>query len=259
MMTIPPVQQGSMIPPVQQGSMISKTIGTMNRLGILKQPIKYDEVAEMLESIGEKNAGMLLHEIRDPSIRDPTAWLKGACARVARGEGAPPSRQGQAYRNPPVSQYVSKAVGMLNHEDILQQPIMFREVAPYLCGLPDSRAIELVQHLRVKAAEVKDPTNWLIAAAKKSSMHPTGGKSNTSKMVGELNQKNVLVSPVMWSTVSGPMLLISAEEASALLKELEQKASEVKDPTNWLFSAATKVLKAQNKKPDGLAGVSVCL
>jgi len=42
------------------------------------------------------------------------------------------------------------------------------------------------------------------------------------------------------------MLLISAEEAGALVDELEANAASVKNPSSWLLSAAEKVLKSKN-------------
>merc|ERR1712216_1083742 len=116
----------------------------------------------------------------------------------------------------------------MGKEGILQLPIQFKEVAPYMSALHESKAIEMIKELAEKAADVKDPTNWLIAAAKRGKQYK--GSNEFSKRIGELNKKNVLKSPVMWTSVCGPLLLINDEEANALIDELEQKAADIKSP-----------------------------
>jgi len=261
-----------------EGNMIAKTIGTMNRLNILAQPVRHNEVKELLEALGDTEAGRLLHELRNEGrgIQNPTAWLKSAATRSASGEasgrkntgrkggaggdaqspeellkmilglqsGAP--QQSGPHSNRQYSPYVSKAIGMLNKDNSLQQPIMYKEVAPHLSAVSESLAIDLVKQLSSKAADVKDPTNWLIASAKKALEKGNKGTSEMSKRIGELNKQGGLTEPVKWSTVCGPLLLISDEESSALVNELQQKAAEIKNPTMWLLSAANKVLKSYN-------------
>merc|ERR1711957_1150044 len=105
----------------------------------------------------------------------------------------------------------------------------------YLSNLDDAHAIELIKQLSEKGSEVKDPTNWLIAASKKQNGQHRAS-SDASKRVGELNKKGVLTSPVMWRDVCGPLLLISDDEAGALVEELEQKADSVKPHELVAFS-----------------------
>merc|ERR1712130_513988 len=67
---------------------VSKTIGWMNRHDELKQPISFKDVAGVLTSIGDANAGRLLKELSDKkeTINDPTAWLKAAAMRKGMGK-----------------------------------------------------------------------------------------------------------------------------------------------------------------------------
>ena len=61
-------------------------------------------------------------------------------------------------------------------------------------------------------------------------------------MIGWMN-KNVAAlveQPIQFSEVQGPLMMISETEACKLLKELEEKASEIKSPTNWLKVAASR-------------------
>jgi len=251
-------------------TMLSKTIGTMNRMAILAQPVNFSKVKDELEALGEKDAGRLLNELQREgrSILNPTAWLKSAATRVAAGESSSRTSHGRGgkgggdaqspeqllqialglkpaaqARGPQYSPYVSKAIGMLNKEGTLQAPIMYKEVAEHLSSVPESLAIDLIKQLSNKAAEVKDPTNWLIASAKKGLEKGNKGTTELSKRIGELNKSGKLTQPVKWSTVCGPLLLISDGESGALVNELEQKADSIESPTNWLLSAANKVLK----------------
>jgi hypothetical protein len=252
-----------------EGNPIAKTIGTMNKLAVLAQPIMYKDVADLLESLGEDRAKELLKELRQAgrSIQRPTAWLKSAATKVAAGESSARKSGGRRggggrdspedllkralgletapqQRGPQYSPYVAKAVGMLNAQGTLQAPIMYKDAAPHLASVPESLAIDLIKQLSNKAAEIKDPTNWLIASAKKGLEKGNKGTTEMSKTIGVLNRSGKLSEPVKWSSVCGPMLLISDEEASALLRELQQKGSAITNPTSWLQLAAQRVLKS---------------
>jgi hypothetical protein len=237
---------------VQCNPLLSKAIGMLNHQDILQQPINFREAAPWLSSVPESRAVELITQLAEKAaqVKDPTNWLIAAAKKASASTGQAGRTSGSPVGGHP---YIAKAIGMLNAEGALQQPIKFREAAPYMSSVPESLAIELIKQLAEKAAEVKDPTNWLIAAAKKAAStgrRPSG--SVVSKIVGELNQKGVLSSPVMWSTVCGPLLLIPEEEAGGLVKQLEQNAADVRDPTNWLLRAGDKALKQYTRgaKPD---------
>jgi hypothetical protein len=254
------------------GNPIAKAIGTMNKLSVLAQPIMYKDVADLLESLGEDRAKELLKELRHAgrSIQRPTAWLKAAATKVAAGEssgrktGGRQSRGGKEspedllkralgletapkQRGPQYSPFVAKAVGMLNAEGTLQAPIKYHDCAQHLAAVPESRAIDLIKQLSSKAADIKDPTNWLIASAKKGLEKGNKGTSEMSKRVGALNRSGKLKEPVSWTTVCGPMLLISDEEAGALVNELEQHGTAIENPSSWLLLAAKRVLNSYTK------------
>merc|ERR1719235_1637919 len=124
---------------------------------------------------------------------------------------------------------------MLNKEGTLQAPIKYHDCAQHLAAVPEARAIDLIKQLSGKAADVKDPTNWLIASAKKGVEKGYKGNNEVSKLIGQLNRSGKLKEPVSWSTVCGPMLLISDEEASALVNELAQHGKAIENPSSWLF------------------------
>jgi len=255
-----------------EGNPIAKSIGTMNKLAVLAQPIMYKDVADVLESLGEDRAKELLKELRHAgrSIQRPTAWLKNAATKAASAEPSARKsggRQGGGrlspedllkkalgletapqQRGPQYSPFVAKAVGMLNAGGTLQAPIMYKDAAPHLASVPESLAIDLIKQLSNKAADIKDPTNWLIASAKKGLEKGNKGTTEMSKKIGVLNKSGKLSEPVKWSSVCGPMLLISDEDASALVKELQQKGSTITNPSTWLQLAAQRVLKSYTTK-----------
>merc|ERR1712070_1062211 len=69
-----------------------------------------------------------------------------------------------------------------------------------------------------------------------------GDSKKISRTIGWMNknQKDELVEPISFSDVIGPLSMIGDQEACKLLKELSEKASEIKNPTKWLAAAATR-------------------
>merc|ERR1712048_362492 len=143
------------------------------------------------------------------------------------------------------SQWLSKAIGKLNKTGVLQQPISYSDVVGPMSAVPEHVAIGLVKELEEKADSVKDPTGWLKMAAVRYSQKGGGWKTGTtlSKRIGTLNKSGVLQEPVSWSDVAGPLLLMDEGSAMALIDELEGKAAEVKNPTNWLKGAGERAFK----------------
>lgn len=66
------------------------------------------------------------------------------------------------------------------------------------------------------------------------------GSTKLSKCIGWLNN-NLLATPMTYSEVIEPLKALGDAEATKLLKELETKASSIKDPTNWLVKAAARI------------------
>jgi hypothetical protein len=253
------------------GSRVSKTIGWLNKNGPLNQPISYSDVADVLTALGEDSALQLLHELSEKglTINDPTGWLLKAATNAATGGGSRKGGWGKGsskgwsdYSSPgygqfvPMSmiqhhhmiqpsQWIGKTIGRLNKTETLKQPVIYNDVIGALSIIPESVAIGLVKELGTKAEEVKDPSGWLIKAA---ANYNKGGKkwstsTEVSKKVGELNKSGLFKDRIMWNEVAGPLLCMEEDEAMALIGELEEKAAEVKQPTNWLKSAAERSFK----------------
>lgn len=252
-------------------SSLSKSIGWLNNSGMLAAPITYSDVIAPLSALGEAKAQELLAELEQKgfSVADPTNWLCAAAKRAgSRGKGA--SKGFSGYAAPmaiggllgalkgagkggswiETSPWVSKAIGKLNNSDKLKDPIDWNATIGLLSSIPESVAIGLIKELEGKAAEVKNPTSWLAAAAQKSVGRGKKFSSTISKKIGELNKTDKLKEPVSWNECSGPLLLMEEAEAEALIAELEEKAAEIKNPTGWLKSAAEKSFKKRKTDKD---------
>merc|ERR1712151_733927 len=130
----------------------------------------------------------------------------------------------------------SKIVGGLNKEGGLQQPIMYKEVAELFMMLGDDDSIKLLRELEEKKDDIRDPTGWLKVGAKNKLDARGGkdGKTRASKIVGGMNKEGGLQQPIMYKDVADLFNMIGDEESIKLLRELEEKKSDVRDPTGWL-------------------------
>lgn len=255
---------------------VSKTIGWLNREGRLAQPIRFAEVAPLLDAIGEEEAGRLLFELGDqgPMVKDPTSWLMSAAQRRLSGYSGPVgsygargsrSAGGKGWMNgqwpmqptqydwgkgggwgPPLgfcSQWVSKKIGWLNKSGKLQQPIMFKTVSGPFSAIPESAAMGLLKELEEKAADIKDPTAWLSSACLRFGSRKWKSFPEISKRIGVLNKSDTLVSSIMYEDVIGPLSCLEEATAMELIAELEGLGKAVKKPTSWLQAAAARRAK----------------
>jgi len=254
---------------------VSKSIGWLNKQGMLQQPIQFSEVVGPLSMMGDSAAEALLAELGTKAfgIRDPTAWLKSAAAKAAGGGGSKGYSKGYSskgysgfskgdnmamalqaimgkgsYGSDPFggaswvqpSKLLSRAIGQLNKTGMLQEPIKYDEAIGVLSAIPEAAAIGLIKQLESKADEVKTPTGWLASAAKRYASGAKKWTSAVSKEIGKLNNSGQLQEPVRYDEVSLPLSLMDEDAAVALINELAEKAAEVKNPTNWLKAAATR-------------------
>merc|ERR1712232_1362443 len=69
-----------------------------------------------------------------------------------------------------------------------------------------------------------------------------GDGKKISKTIGWLNKNlaDQMAESITFNEVAGPLNMMGEREACKLLKEFEEKASEIKNPTRWIKSAAEK-------------------
>jgi len=66
------------------------------------------------------------------------------------------------------SKKISKAIGWMNKNLALPEPIMYAEVAPMLDMIGDHEAGKLLHEFQESADSIKNPTRWLMAAARRA-------------------------------------------------------------------------------------------
>lgn len=269
---------------VAGGSSISKKVGRINKFGGLLQPLMWGEVAEALESMDERQAISLLDELEmyGPMIKNPTSWVKQAALRAAAGEpraGKPPKQGSRPPQMPwgygmgaPMirggvgDKRISRAIGVLNKEGGLAQPIDYKSVAPMLEQLGPQSAQRILEDLERKKDGVKDPTGWIKVAAQNEAKHmPSmwgvaqsfgpaawGSPANSErvkKKVGWLNKQGTLAQPLRFDEVIGPLSMCGEYIALQLLDEIQEKGAALKNPTNWLKAAAERACSGGFKGP----------
>jgi hypothetical protein len=280
---------------------LSKRIGWLNNNANLNQPLRYDEAGALLENIDTKDAMDILKDLEEKAadIRDPTGWVKVAAqkrlggggglavgnwgATTAMGAVKGVIRTGMKARThaatPEEDQKIRKRIGWMNANAGLQGPLMYDKASTSLLALPSMAAMEILKNLEEKAAEVRDPTGYVIAAAKRridsGGMGPVGGMPMTGfggmgmmampmmpmapmmpmgsadpgfdeklrKRVGWLNNNANLAQPLMYNKVKEALSVIDSRKAMDILKDLEGKGAEIRDPTGWVAKAPpTRVL-----------------
>lgn len=170
---------------------------------------------------------------------------------------------------------ISKTIGWINknHAESLAEPIQFNEVYGPLSMLGDTEACKLLKELEENVSTIKNPTKWLMAAAMRRTGGGKGGGSKgavvpmwgapawgggavvpwsgagggvdgkkISKTIGWINKTygEQMAEPIQFNEVQAPLMLIGDREACKLLKELEEKVGEIKNPTNWIKAAAMR-------------------
>mmetsp|Transcript_94483 Transcript_94483/g.177864 ORF Transcript_94483/g.177864 Transcript_94483/m.177864 type:complete len:267 (+) Transcript_94483:110-910(+) len=147
---------------------------------------------------------------------------------------------------------ISKQVGWINKNAWLNGSITYTEVIEPLSMIDEAHALNLLEELTFKAPTIKDPTKWLISAAKRASEGDakpffkggkSGGKGTGSKVgktIGWMNRHGELQQPIRFDEV-GPLLMVLGDGlAGKLLKELDDAKETIKNPTAWLASAARR-------------------
>lgn len=190
-------------------NVMSKTIGWLNKSGTLAQPISFADVAGPLAALGDMAAGQLLHELGDSAGQvRDPTAWLLSAANKYGGGGAWGGKKGGK-------------------------------------GGKDSWG---------KGSWGKD--SWGKGSWGSDSWGMKGGKGGgwgeaspwISKQIGWLNKAGNLAFPISYNDVAGPLSMIPEDKALALLKELEENAATVKEPSSWLASAAQRLCAGNGKR-----------
>jgi len=235
---------------------VKRTVGWYNNNGGLQKPIIYKTVRSSLESIPPRDALKILKglEEKSGSIRDPTAWVRSAAQRTG----------------PEVDIKVRKTIVWYNQHGNLQAQIRYDELRTVLGNLPVGDALSILQSLEEKAGTIREPTSWIYKAAESrllgygasaswgkasssgswgTSAWSSGSSRRASSAGGSVDRKlrttvawynkhGGLQQPIIFDEVAQYLSRLDVTEALKILKGLEDKAANIKNPTNWIIKAA---------------------
>mmetsp|Transcript_13816 Transcript_13816/g.35806 ORF Transcript_13816/g.35806 Transcript_13816/m.35806 type:complete len:573 (+) Transcript_13816:3-1721(+) len=218
--------------------------------GGLLAPLRLGTIAGPLAEMEESVALSLLEQLEEDaeSIADPTAWIVGA----AKGESLAAEMQDEEWKEweqweadkagelaDLLSAPVLERVRSINRQIILETPLVLVAIAGPLALLEDDVAIAILDEVEAKAAEIEEPTRWVIRLCRRKAGKVMG-------RVDELNKTKVgnvfLLSRLVASEVRGPLMAIPESAALRLLSELEKRCHDIEDPTKFIKEGAEKEL-----------------
>merc|ERR1712187_610517 len=138
-----------------QKSQVAKLIGEFNKRGVTTEPIKYNDVVEVMSMRSDSKISKILSELeeRKDEVRDPTAWVKTAAKKAPKGM--------------PQKSPVARLIGEFNKREVTQ-PIRYDDVAEVMSQLSEAKISKILSELEEKADTVRDPTAWVKVAATKA-------------------------------------------------------------------------------------------
>lgn len=159
------------------------------------------------------------------------------------GSGVVPEQQGKKRSAPMTAEEglkkVKRTVGWYNHNGNLQQPIIYKTVRDQLESVKPRDALKILKGLEENAATIRNPTAWVRSAAEK--LGPEAD-IKVRKTIAWYNMHGNLQGQITYKDVKGVLASLPAEEGLAILRSLESKATTVRDPTAWLYTAAERKL-----------------
>jgi hypothetical protein len=150
---------------------------------------------------------------------------------------------------------LSRRVQYLNTVGGLGGRLDYEKVAEAVPGAPEDKVEKIFQELETQKDTVKDPTAWVTSAIRKaagggrsSSRAPTNsvssveeGDTKLRKRIGWLNgDGGGFGGQIIYDKVVAAAGGLPYSEVMKVLKDLEEKKNDVKDPNAWVCSALRK-------------------
>lgn len=241
---------------------LRKRIGWLNSNANLAAQLRWDDVGHLLLSLAVPRALEILKHLEEhaTTVRDPNGYVCVAVRKVLQQqpEGAltqpDVSMQSYAGSTHPQSgfdaetdQKIRKKIGWLNKNVQFNATLMYAKVSSELNRLGGQQAMAILKELE-EYSSVPDPTAWVLERAQSASWLGSGELSEAGnfdeeadqkvrRKIGWLNTHVQLNAPLMYAQVSPELRRLSGHQAMAILKELEENASEP-DPTAWVLGRA---------------------
>jgi len=228
---------------------VKRTIGWYNHNGGLSEQIIYKNIRDTIEAIDPREALKILKGLEDKAgtIRNPTAWVQKAAENVG----------------PELDMKVKKTIAWYNKHGGLAEDIRYDEVRGLLCCMPPKDACSLLKSLDGKGQEILKPTAYICKAAQKklerggsfggSSWHQNQQQVEVAFAVGGLgpkvrktinwyNKNGNLQQEINYTEVEPALTQVGDAAALQILKGLDGKGHEVRNPNAWLTKAAMKMI-----------------
>mmetsp|Transcript_51979 Transcript_51979/g.116619 ORF Transcript_51979/g.116619 Transcript_51979/m.116619 type:complete len:650 (+) Transcript_51979:3-1952(+) len=236
------------------------------------RPISGEAVAAML-SLGTRRALELFKDVEEKAdqIKNPSRYLIGAAARenpmaqpaqhmmppvlapAPQGNFAP----GRSPSGVPEDQKIQRRAGWLNTNVFPDRPIDDEAIAA-MHGLGAARAMELFKDVEEKRDQVRNPSGYLKSAAAREggamlalppaqhSPMPMQGMLHGPEEEAKIHRRatwlnaNVFPDRKINQEAIEAMKSLGAARAMELFKDVEEKGEQVKNPSNYLKSAAAR-------------------
>jgi len=231
------------------------------------------EAIEAMKTLDSARAMELFKEIEEKSgqVKNPSSYLKTAVAR--EGSGMPQnltaaSRVGTVARlsgpaSPEEQTKIHRRVTWMN-ANVFPDRKIDDEAIGAMYGLGLGRAMELLQEIQEKSDSMRSPANWLKAAASREGLAPPpqsmapahmsfhqagnakGGQTSDYSNYDKLHRRikwlnnNVFVHSPLDAETTEALASLSLQRALEMLKELEGKGSEVKNPSGYMKAAVSR-------------------
>ncbi|CAE7775065.1 FTSH10 [Symbiodinium pilosum] len=230
------------------------------------------EAIEAMNTLGSTRAMELFKDVeaKGDQVRNPSNYLKSAAAREG-AYAAPPAApvtlpalpRGKVSRplsgpaSPAEQTRIHRKVTWLN-ANVFPDRRIDDEAIGAMYGLGLARAMELLQEIEEKSADLRNPTGWLKTAAFREGLAPPdsapatprwtsgddgkGGRADYDKLHRRITwlNKNVFVHSPLDAEAIEALASLSLERALDMLKELEGKGSEVKNPGGYIKAAVKR-------------------
>lgn len=219
------------------------------------------EAVMMMTSLGTARAMELFKDVeeRQEQVRNPSGYLKTAAQRDGPIQ--------QVYHSNGDDGKIHRRATWLNGNIFQDRPID-QEAIQALTTVGTARAMALYKEVEEKQEQVKNPSGYLKTAvardgpvsgyaAPAANVHMQSEREEQSKIQKRITWLNANVFPdrPIDTEATGAMFGLGISRAFELLKEIEGKAQELRNPTGYLKTAAMREGLAPPDQGQGQAAV----
>jgi len=152
---------------------------------------------------------------------------------------------------------IESKIHYLNSND-LDGSLVIEKIAEAAASAETSTVLEVLDQVQARRAEIKDPNAWVCAALRKRAK-PDGQQTKTSsekleKRIRWLNTLGGFNDTLNYEALEQAAQGVDVNAAMKVLKELEEKREQVKDPTAYASNALRKLRPTAAASP--MAGVA---